>query len=62
MAIETSDGTRVDDTGALPNAKKKGHDKKHNHRHDELDTEPVENADIVQRTLHGPKVRYAACY
>jgi len=55
VAIETTDGTRIDDKGPPPQAKKKGHGRKHDTRHDNLDTEPVEIADTVQRALHGPK-------
>jgi hypothetical protein len=55
VAIETADGTRIDDGGPPPKVKKKGHGKKHDRRHDERDTESVEIADTVQRTLHGPK-------
>jgi hypothetical protein len=55
VALETADGTRIDDTGPPPKAKKKGHGKKHDHQHDERHTGPAEIADTVQRTLHGPK-------
>jgi hypothetical protein len=55
VAIETADGTRIDDQGPPAKAKKKGLGKNHGHRRDELDTAPVEIADAVQRTLHGPK-------
>jgi hypothetical protein len=55
VAIETGDGTRIDDRGPPPKAKKKGHTKKHDGGNDELDTQLVEIADTVQRTLHGPK-------
>ena len=55
VAIETADGTRIDDKGPPPKAKKKGHGKKHDGRQEELDTRPVEIVDTVQRALHGPK-------
>jgi len=55
VAIETGDGTRIDDRGPPPKAKKKTHGKKHHGRHDDRDTRPVEIADTVERTLHGPK-------
>ena len=55
VAIETTDGTRIDDRGPPPKAKKKGHGRKHDTRHDEIETRRVEIADTVQRTLHGPK-------
>lgn len=54
VAIETTDGYRIDDTGPPPKAKKKGHSKKQDHRHG-LHTEPVEVTDTIHRALHGPK-------
>jgi hypothetical protein len=55
VAIQTAEGKRIDDRGPPAKAKKKSHGKKHGPRHDEADTEPVEIADIVERSLHGPK-------
>ncbi len=55
VAIETADGTRIDDTGPPPKAKKKGHGKRHDDHHERPDTRAVELTDTVQRALHGPK-------
>jgi hypothetical protein len=55
VAMETADGTRIDDTGPPPKAKKKGHGKKHDERGEKPDTRAVEITDTVQRALHGPK-------
>ena len=55
IAIETADGTRIDDKGPPTKAKKKSHRSKPDDRNCEFDTRAVEIADTVERTLHGPK-------